>query len=677
MYTLSICALFKDEAPYLIEWIEYHLLVGVEHFFLYNHESSDQYAELLAPYVARRIVELRDWPSKKGDKNWVESQKKACQHCIGKARGQTKWLAIIDLDEFLLLVLGGDLLSFLAPFDKRPWIGGIQVRWQLYGTSGLSEIPKDQLLIESLIWRAPSDYASPFGPDNQRVKSIVRPETVASFDIHTSLYKQGFIGISEEISSIRINHYWTRSEKYFHEVKLNRRLEFSPTPPEAFLEKLKDLNQVLDPIVMRYVPKLRERVFSSLVLSEKRKELGWKQRMRSCLPSQIVRWGGQVLRVLRYLVDGGRCLRDLCSSNIRGGKAEVVLCLACPGSVGGTEFQVEQIGERLHKRGGRCLVLVCGELEEGRRNRFLIRLKELGIPVMSMGKLGLSSFWNEKRREALFRFVAPKGRVCHFFNPVSTVLAQAAKTRGFQVVYTETGMPDEKGGWEILRKTLSCIDSVTSVSQAGLNALRRLYNYAGPAQVIPTVVESLKQKRQGSKEFHLIYFGRMTPLKGVDRLLRSFAQLVKVAPEARLSLVGSGEALPDLKAYAKALGVIERVEFTGWMERNELMRYLGEVDLFCLPSETEGLPGSILEAMSIGLAVVASDVGGVSEIIEQGVSGVLIPPGDEKALTAALLELSRDRALRERLGMGALASWEKRGGKEEILRAFEAIYGME
>jgi hypothetical protein len=275
-YTLCICAIFNNEARYLKEWIEYHLLVGVQYFFLYNNQSTDEYLDVLQPYLDRHVIELRDWPNNHKDRHWVDAQRRAFKQCLNYSQELTEWLALIDVDEFIVPVDKPDLLSYLSQFDDQPTLGGIQANWQLYGTSWLPEIPKNKLLIESLVLKAPQDYdgRAPH-PYNGRVKSIVRPHAVDTFDIHTAYYKPGFTVLPEnkgwernnqpvQIDHIRINHYWTRAEDFFYNVKLDRLLAlgfFKEGDTEAVLNKLKLFNREKDPIMMRFVPELRKRIF--------------------------------------------------------------------------------------------------------------------------------------------------------------------------------------------------------------------------------------------------------------------------------------------------------------------------------------------------------------------------------------------------------------------------------
>jgi len=139
-YNLSICAIFKNEAPYFKEWIEFHKLQGVEHFFLYNNNSDDDYLTVLQPYINTGEVTLRQWPYEYNSelKNLEIIIRNAYADCIQTYRTMTNWLAVIDIDEFLFCPDGQDLPSFLIDYEGY---GGVCVNWRLFGTSHLETIP--------------------------------------------------------------------------------------------------------------------------------------------------------------------------------------------------------------------------------------------------------------------------------------------------------------------------------------------------------------------------------------------------------------------------------------------------------------------------------------------------------------------------------------------------------
>ncbi|HEU4401134.1 MAG TPA: glycosyltransferase [Candidatus Polarisedimenticolia bacterium] len=149
------------------------------------------------------------------------------------------------------------------------------------------------------------------------------------------------------------------------------------------------------------------------------------------------------------------------------------------------------------------------------------------------------------------------------------------------------------------------------------------------------------------------------PKKGLSVLLAAARILVREVPEIRLALVGDGPARALLERRAAQEGVSHRATFTG--ERRDIAAVMRALDLLVLPSIWEGFGLSLLEAMAAGLPVVASRVGGVPEVVVDGETGVLVPPGDPQALASACAALLRDRPRLERLG---------RAGRERVERLF-------
>ena len=266
-YDVSMCAIFQNEAPYLKEWIEYHLLIGIEHFWLYNNDSSDNYLDILNPYIQKGIVELIDWPSPP-EVDWTPYQKQAYNDCIKKVENQTKWLAILDIDEFIVIANTKNLSQNLKPYSK---FGGLFLFWQMFGTSGLWDIPEGQCLIESLTLKAPVDF-----PANHQVKSICRPKCVKEYQVHGAHYKKGYYDVSLngaggpfqpiQLSPMHINHYWTRTEKFFYETKVPRRerCENRIYTDEMIQTIFSDYNQITDTSILPKVPALKQRLGLSI-----------------------------------------------------------------------------------------------------------------------------------------------------------------------------------------------------------------------------------------------------------------------------------------------------------------------------------------------------------------------------------------------------------------------------
>ena len=142
--------------------------------------------------------------------------------------------------------------------------------------------------------------------------------------------------------------------------------------------------------------------------------------------------------------------------------------------------------------------------------------------------------------------------------------------------------------------------------------------------------------------------GRLVPIKGFDVLLSALPALVAAVPSTRVILVGDGPDRRVLEAQASALGVRARVGVTGGPP--DVSAYLAAADVLAAPSRNEGMGRAIVEAMALGLPVVATDVGGIPDVVADGETGRLVPPNDLVALTEALVDLAGDEVLRVKLG---------------------------
>lgn len=173
----------------------------------------------------------------------------------------------------------------------------------------------------------------------------------------------------------------------------------------------------------------------------------------------------------------------------------------------------------------------------------------------------------------------------------------------------------------------------------------------------------------------ILFLGRIREKKGVFDLLEAMPAVRALCPEVRLVLAGDGE-LERAKARARQLGIADAVELVGWIDGDEKRRALLSADVFVLPSYFEGLPIGILEAMALQIPVVASRVGGIPDLVEPGVSGLLHEPGDVAGLAAQLVAALTDIGLRQRLvqgGRSAVAMHEARKVVRDLLELYEAV----
>jgi hypothetical protein len=254
--------MFQDEARWLKEWLEYHLLIGVQHFYLYNNFSGDDYQDVLQPYVERGIVELIEWPYIGGN-TYDAVQCDAYRDALSRARHTAKWLALIDVDEFLVPVKDNDLTSILVPFESDSTIGGVCAAWVCFGTSHVSRIPRDRLMIETLVL-SEEGLATPgqFPWEQGTFKSIVRTERTDSIESpHVALYDAECSHVPLFPDLLQINHYWTRDEVFFNEVKVPRNARRG-VPVETSILWAAAMNREsrMSAPILRFVPALKKRM---------------------------------------------------------------------------------------------------------------------------------------------------------------------------------------------------------------------------------------------------------------------------------------------------------------------------------------------------------------------------------------------------------------------------------
>lgn len=242
---LAIVAIARDEADYIDEWIAYHELVGVEHFYIYNNDSTDGTGELLA---ARRNVTVIDWPGQ---------YQQFAAYTDGLVRGRGQWLAFIDVDEFLFSPTYEPVPMVLRDFERHDSVGAC---WAVFGTSGHQTQP-DGGVLSNYTHRAPF-----VDPVHKHVKTIVQPSriphqrnnnahfwTVANtVDMHERRIEGPFAG-SPVWDRLRLNHYWSKSVQEMQVRNARPRADAALTRGGG-MDAEGSLSSVLDETMLPYVP---------------------------------------------------------------------------------------------------------------------------------------------------------------------------------------------------------------------------------------------------------------------------------------------------------------------------------------------------------------------------------------------------------------------------------------
>ncbi|HET9396526.1 MAG TPA: glycosyltransferase family 4 protein, partial [Nitrospiraceae bacterium] len=171
----------------------------------------------------------------------------------------------------------------------------------------------------------------------------------------------------------------------------------------------------------------------------------------------------------------------------------------------------------------------------------------------------------------------------------------------------------------------------------------------------------------------ILFMGLIGQRTGIYDLVRALPAVIKAAPEVRLVAAGPGE-LDAVRSCARERGVDDRVLLTGFVSGFDKLRLLEEAALYVLPSYTEGVPLSILEAMSVGLPVIATPVGGIPDVLRHGVDGYLVPPGSQTELADRIIELLNNKELRERMGENARRRSCSKFSPDIAVAAFISLY---
>ncbi len=258
--------MFKNEAPWLKEWIEYHKLVGVQHFYLYENENEhEDFFVILNPYIASGEVTLISWKDRDTDKwegrknAWVyTTQVTAYEHAIWTAKGKTKWLACIDVDEFIVPVREPSIIHVLAKYEDR--FPGVEILWDIFGTSNIEVIPPDKLMIE-MMHRRCAKIPMPYDR-----KTILKPELYNGFfqPPHDCFYVNNLRAYEISKEEMVVNHYMNRCNEYFFNVKLRNKMRMMNRELQEW--EIRDLmalgndSEDIKKHVQRFVPTLREKI---------------------------------------------------------------------------------------------------------------------------------------------------------------------------------------------------------------------------------------------------------------------------------------------------------------------------------------------------------------------------------------------------------------------------------
>ncbi|MGB1230245.1 MAG: glycosyltransferase family 92 protein [Holosporaceae bacterium] len=280
-YYLCVAAIFRDEARFLKEWIEYYLMMGVEHFYLTNHLSEDNYMEVLQPYIDKGLVTLRhETQEVTGDYSvWRSIQSRAFTCASDALAKKTEWLLLVDTDEYVVPYHKDSFAEFLRDYDD---FAAVAIQWKTFGAGAVEEVKPDELSIEKLVMGKPDDAAdltSGVLPNvNVGIKSVIKPRYASGPPMdHVTPLQPGFVLVNGDKkpiqsccymlpisdSQVRLFHYRMRDLKFCREVKMPRYKRLRSDDRNVWKE-LESHNHLLsvkeDKRILRFVPELKRRM---------------------------------------------------------------------------------------------------------------------------------------------------------------------------------------------------------------------------------------------------------------------------------------------------------------------------------------------------------------------------------------------------------------------------------
>lgn len=289
--------------------------------------------------------------------------------------------------------------------------------------------------------------------------------------------------------------------------------------------------------------------------------------------------------------------------------------------------------------------------------KFLILLLKQRVSFAHIHSAMRGSFW----RKTIF------SKTAHLFGVPTIMHLHGSEMESFY-----DGLSDF--GKTLIRWSLETADTVIVLSESWHVFVKKIAPKAH-IKVINNYVrppESVKYLPVEGR-FNVLFLGVLGQRKGIYDLIQAWALVVKQIPYAKLIVGGNGE-IDKAQQLSRDLGLENSIQFLGWVSGNEKLALLNEADVFVLPSYNEGLPMSVLEAMSWERAVITTTVGGIPELITDRNNGLLISPGDLKALAACLILLQSDPVLRTKVGENARALIIDRFSHTAVIPQVESVY---
>lgn len=320
----------------------------------------------------------------------------------------------------------------------------------------------------------------------------------------------------------------------------------------------------------------------------------------------------------------------------------------------GAETMVENLSCGLASEGHDVLVISFFDLHTA----ITERIENKNIKIEYLGKKrGFDPSIISKMRKIIRKFQPDVIHTHRYVLPYVFLASMGLKVKRVHTVHSVAQKEQTKAGIIINKAMFKYFNVVpVALGEEVQKTIQEVYGL--PTKRIPIIFNGIDLSRCNAKEsykrkenFNVLHIGRFMDVKNHELLLRSFARFQKQHSDARLQLLGDGELKENMMQLADHLNIVDAVKFAGL--QSDVFPWLNNADVFILPSKFEGMPMTLIEAMGTGLPIIASNVGGIPDMLASQKEALLIEPKEEKIIEALEMVYS-DEKMRKNLGQSAL-----------------------
>lgn len=346
----------------------------------------------------------------------------------------------------------------------------------------------------------------------------------------------------------------------------------------------------------------------------------------------------------------------------------------------GAERQLTLLAKSLAEQGNSVCVIALN-----RGGYYQKELEQAGIPVHVLGKRFRFDILTWVRLKRVLAEFQPQIVQSFLFAANTYVRLPGMLPKGCRCIVSERCVDTWKSGWQLWldRKLWSRAAAMTANSESvatfyhsTVGVPRERLHVIPNAVQTPSPIYSREEARRmlGLSNEHKVvgFIGRLAPQKRLRDLIWAFQLLQQIVPDVRLLVIGHGPEREPMTSMAINFGCREKIVFAG--HRDDASSLLATMDAFVLPSEFEGMSNSLMEAMSLGLPCVVSDIDANRELVEHEVNGLVFPMGQCPELTKSLVRLFREPELASRLGQTASDGMKRDHSVEQLVELHRKLY---